>query len=124
MPEDGLPIIAAPTTSGTGAEVTPNSVLRDMVAGTKASIRGDHLLPIAAIVDPQLTMHGTPQVTAHSGLDALTQAIEAYTSIGANPFTDGLAFQAAIRIGTSLQLACLDAKSWPARENAAMSSRT
>ncbi|HJN14297.1 MAG TPA: iron-containing alcohol dehydrogenase [Armatimonadota bacterium] len=122
MPEDGLPIIAAPTTSGTGAEVTPNAVLRDLSAGTKASIRGDHLLPIAAIVDPQLTMHASAQVTAHSGLDALTQAIEAYTSLGANTFTDGLAFQAAIRIGVSLQMACLDAKSWPARESMALGS--
>ena len=122
MPADGIPIIAAPTTSGTGAEVTPNSVLKDLASGTKASIRGANLLPVAAIVDPQLTMGAPPQVTAHSGLDAFTQALEAYTSLGANPFTDSLAFQGIMRIATSLQMAYLDGKSWPARESVALGS--
>jgi alcohol dehydrogenase class IV len=122
MPDDGLPIIAVPTTSGTGAEVTPNAVLRDPQAGVKASLRGEHLLPVAAIVDPQLTMSAPPEVTARSGLDALTQALEAYTSLGANPFTDALALQAVVRIGASLQMVYVDPKSWAGRESMALGS--
>jgi alcohol dehydrogenase class IV len=122
MPDDGLPVIAVPTTSGTGAEVTPNAVLRDPQAGVKASLRGEHLLPVAAIVDPQLTMGAPPEVTAHSGLDALTQALEAYTSLGANPFSDALALQAVIRIGASLQMVYVDPKSWAGRESMALGS--
>jgi alcohol dehydrogenase class IV len=122
LPEDGLAIIAAPTTAGTGSEVTPNSVLRDLSPATKASIRGENLLPVAAIVDPQLTMSAPAQVTAHSGLDAFTQALEAFTSAGANPFTDALAVEAILRIGAWLPMAYRDTKSWPARENLALGS--
>jgi alcohol dehydrogenase class IV len=122
MPDDGLPIIAAPTTAGTGAEVTPNAVLRDLRAGVKQSLRGEHLLPVAAVVDPQLTMSAPPEVTAHSGLDALVQALEAYTSLGASPFSDALALQAVVRIGTSLRVAYVDGKSWPGRESLALGS--
>ena len=122
LPEDGIAVIAAPTTSGTGAEVTPNSVLRDLSAGTKASIRGENLLPVAAIVDPQLAMSAPAEVTAHSGLDAFTQALEAFTSAGANPFTDALATDAIFRIGAWLPVAFQDGKSWPGRENVALGS--
>jgi len=122
LPEDGIAIIAAPTTSGTGSEVTPNAVLRDLSAGTKASLRGENLLPVAAIVDPQFTMSAPAEVTAHSGLDAFTQALEAFTSAGANPFTDALAADAVFRIGAWLPVAFQDSKSWPGRENVALGS--
>ncbi len=122
MPDGGLPVIAAPTTAGTGAEVTPNAVLRDVAANVKASIRGEHLLPVAAVVDPQLTMGAPPEVTAHSGLDALTQALEAYTSLGASPFSDALAFPAIVRIGAALRTVYVDPKSWPGRESLALGS--
>jgi alcohol dehydrogenase class IV len=122
MPEDGLPIIAVPTTAGTGAEVTPNAVLRDPQANVKASIRGEHLLPVAAVVDPQLTMAAPPEVTARSGLDALTQALEAYTSVGASPFTDALAFPAIVRIGIAIRIVYVDPNSWPGRESMALGS--
>lgn len=122
LPEDGVAVIAAPTTAGTGAEVTPNSVLRDLSAGAKASIRGENLLPVAAVVDPQLTMSAPAEVTAHSGLDAFTQALEAFTSTGASPFTDALAADAVFRIGVWLSVAFRDTKSWPARENVALGS--
>jgi len=122
MPDDGLPIIAVPTTAGTGAEVTPNAVLRDLQAGVKASLRGEHLLPVAALVDPQLTMSAPPDVTAHTGLDAFTQALEAYTSAGANPFSNALAFDAIVRLGASLRIVYVDPKSWPGRESAALGS--
>ncbi len=94
VPAAGLPIVAAPTTAGTGSEVTVNSVLRDPDSVQKKSIRGPALLPRAAIVDPELLQGLPPRQMACSGLDALTQAIESYTSIHATPLTDGLALQA------------------------------
>jgi alcohol dehydrogenase class IV len=93
-PPLGVPIIAVPTTAGTGAEVTVNSVLVNPAGPAKQSIRGDALLPAVAIVDPELTVSARPEITARSGMDALTQAIEAYWSIHASPITDALAMQA------------------------------
>ncbi len=122
LPEEALPNIAVPTTAGTGAEVTPNAVLRDIQGGLKQSIRGKTLLPVAAVVDPQLTMSMPPRVTAHSGMDALTQAIEAFTSIGSSAFTDCLAKESVTRLGKWLPLAYRDGSLWPARENAALGS--
>lgn len=98
----GLPFIAAATTAGSGAEVTPNAVLVDREAGVKASIRSPHLLADVAIVDPELTLTVPPNVTADSGMDALCQAIEAYVSRGANPLTDSLALDASVRLLISL----------------------
>ncbi len=94
IPPRGLPIIAAPTTAGTGSEVTPNSVLSDPDRGVKKSIRGDSLRPRTAIVDPDL-LRGMPRaLMASSGLDALTQAIESFTSRNTTALTDALALQA------------------------------
>jgi alcohol dehydrogenase class IV len=87
-----VPFIAVPTTAGTGAEVTRNAVL-GVSGGVKVSLRSPFLLPRLAVVDPQLT-HGLPQaVTARTGLDALTQLVEAYVSVRATPVTDGLCLQ-------------------------------
>ncbi len=88
--EPRLPFIAVPTTAGTGAEVTPNAVLRSPENQAKISLRGPHLLPAVALVDPNLTLSSPRHVTAASGLDALTQLIEPFTSNKANPFTDSL----------------------------------
>lgn len=118
----GEPCIALPTTSGTGAEVTPNSVLTDTATAKKASIRGHALLPDVAIVDPELTLSCPPDQTAWSGLDALTQAIEAYVSAGANPVSDLLAEEAACRIAGSLRRAVEEGKDLPAREDMALGS--
>lgn len=118
----GRPCIALPTTSGTGAEVTPNSVLTDEATGEKASIRGHSLLPEYALVDPGLTLSCPPEVTAHSGLDALTQAIEAYVSTGANPISAPLAEEAARRIAGSLRQAVQDGADLQAREDMALGS--
>jgi alcohol dehydrogenase class IV len=122
LPEDAVPNIAVPTTAGTGSEVTPNAVLRDLQGGLKQSIRGNTLLPVAAVVDPQLTMSMPPRVTAHTGMDALTQAIEAFTSIGASAYTDCLAIESVLRLGKWLPLAYRDGSLWPARENVALGS--
>src|SRR5438876_1055321 len=80
LPEPGLPIIALPTTSGTGSEVTRVCVLSDPAHRRKASIRSDSMLPRLALVDPELTVSCPSPVTAHSGMDAFVQAVEAYVS--------------------------------------------
>jgi alcohol dehydrogenase class IV len=89
------PILAVPTTSGTGSEVTWVGVYTDKSSGRKASIRGSAMMPSTAILDAQLTVSCPTAVTIHSGMDAFVQAVEAYTSTGANPLTDSLAFEAA-----------------------------
>ncbi len=104
----GLPFIAIPTTSGTGAEVTKNAVLSDRSRRLKQSIRAECMMPVAAIVDPELTLSCPPHVTAAAGMDALVQAIEAFTSIHATPLTDALAFEAARRLIGSLAAAWED----------------
>ncbi|MCR9144859.1 MAG: iron-containing alcohol dehydrogenase [bacterium] len=97
-----LPVIAVPTTAGTGSEVTRNAVLAASAQRVKVSLRGEYLLPRAAIVDPQLTLSCPPAVTADCGLDALTQVIEPLVSIRANPLTDGIAREGLIRSARSL----------------------
>jgi alcohol dehydrogenase class IV len=88
------PCIAVPTTSGTGAEVTRNAVLFSPEHAVKVSLRSATMLPVAAIVDPNLTRDLPPQATAWSGMDALTQLIEPYVSARANPLTDALCLEA------------------------------
>ncbi len=122
IPGPGIRVIALPTTAGTGAEVTPNSVLTDTETNHKASIRGHALLPEVALVDPELTLSLPPEQTAYSGLDALTQAIEAYTSTAANPVSDMLAEEAAARIAGSLRTAWSKGDNLAARENVALGS--
>ncbi len=98
------PFIAVPTTAGTGSEVTRNAVL-GVPGGIKVSLRSPFLLPRLAVVDPQLTLGLPPTVTAFTGLDALTQLIEAYVSIRANPLTDGLCIQGIQLVARSLRRA-------------------
>jgi alcohol dehydrogenase class IV len=111
----GLPWIAVPTTAGTGAEVTKNAVLISHQLNQKASLRHDEWFANVALVDPELTLNAPPEITAASGSDALTQAIEAYTSIGASPVTDALAARAIRCIGQSLQTAYRNGKDLNAR---------
>ncbi len=124
LPGEGVPIIAIPTTSGTGAEVTRNSVLSAGAEPIKQSIRGDVLYPRVALVDPELTVPLPPAVTARSGMDALTQAIEGFWSIHATPITDGLAFQAIRLIVGSLIRAYEDGEDIDAREAMSYGSLT
>lgn len=99
----GLPKILIPTTSGTGSEVTNISVLS--LESTKDVVTHDYLLADVAIVDPQLTMTVPAKVTAATGVDALTHAVEAYISVNASPTSDGLALQAIRLISRSLRRA-------------------
>ncbi|MBN1347673.1 MAG: iron-containing alcohol dehydrogenase [Phycisphaerae bacterium] len=122
LPKTGVPVIAVPTTAGTGAEVTPNSVLSDPATPTKQSIRGDALMPVVALVDPNLTVSMPPNVTARSGMDALTQAIESYWSLHATPITEGLALHAVKLIRKHLPKAFADGADMPAREAMAYAS--
>ena len=94
---NALPILAAPTTAGTGSEATWVGVFTDKrgAAPKKASIRGGAMLPKTVVLDAALSVSCPPHVTAYSGMDAFVQAVEAYVSRGASPFTDPLALQAA-----------------------------
>ncbi len=87
------PFIAVPTTAGTGSEVTRNAVLGVPERRVKVSLRSPLMLARLAVVDPELTVGLPPAITAYTGLDALTQLIEAYVSIRANPLTDGFCLQ-------------------------------
>ncbi|MFF5308153.1 bifunctional acetaldehyde-CoA/alcohol dehydrogenase [Streptomyces massasporeus] len=87
-------LVCVPTTSGTGAEVTPFAVISDPATGKKYPLADYALTPSVAIVDPLLTTALPPALAADSGFDALTHAIEAYVSVYANDFTDGLALHA------------------------------
>jgi alcohol dehydrogenase class IV len=118
----GLPCVAIPTTSGTGAEVTRNSVLASPEHKVKVSLRSPYLLPGLAIVDPKLTLDLPPSVTASTGLDALTQVIEPYVSVRANPVTDGFCIEGMRRVGRSLQRAFEQGQDLQAREDMALAS--
>lgn len=87
-------LIAIPTTSGTGSEVTPFAVVTDEVTGAKYPIADYELTPNMAIVDPNLVMDLPKSLTAHGGIDAVTHALEAYVSVMANEYSDGQALQA------------------------------
>ena len=122
VPRPGLPIIAIPTTSGTGSEVTPAAVFVDSADGAKKGVRSDFMLPEVAIVDPMLTVGLPPALTASTGLDALTHAIEAYTSAKATLMSDMTAEQAIRLIGQHLRGACADGSDLEARDGMSMGS--
>jgi alcohol dehydrogenase class IV len=114
--------IAVPTTAGTGAEVTRNAVLGVPERGVKVSMRSDLMLPWLAVVDPELTYSMPRDVTASTGLDALTQLMEAYVSNKANPMTDAICREGLARVGRSLRQAYRDGNNLPAREDMALAS--
>jgi alcohol dehydrogenase class IV len=116
IPNDGLPLVAIPTTAGTGSEVTRVTVITDTARDTKLMILDDHLLPRAALADYTLTLSCPAELTAHVGIDSLTHAIEAYVSSKASPVTDVLALEAARLLGGNLRTAYHDGGDEGARE--------
>ncbi len=96
------PVFAIPTTAGTGSEVTKFTIITDVERNVKMLLKGDCLIPHAAIVDPAFTMDMPKSITAATGLDALTHAIESYVSLRATPLTDALALSAVRRINAHL----------------------
>ena len=120
--ERAAPHIAIPTTAGTGAEVTKNSVISVPEHKVKVSMRSPSMLPTLAIVDPVLTHSMSPYVTATTGLDALTQLIEALVSIKSNPMTDGICLEGITAAGRSLQKAYENGDDAIARNNMSLAS--
>lgn len=130
VPGPVVPLIALPTTAGTGSEVTPVSVIGDPELGMKVGVSSPHLIPRCAICDPVLTRTCPPSVTAHSGIDALSHAIEAFmavarpadwrlplerVAVGKNGLSDVLALLAVREIGANLERAVADGDDLEAR---------
>lgn len=122
LTQSPVPYIAIPTTAGTGAEVTQNAVLSVPEHQVKVSLRGPLISPRLAVVDPVLTHSMPPSITASTGLDALTQLMEAYVSNKANPLTDGICREGLKRAGRSLRQAYEDGNDSTAREDMALAS--
>ncbi|CND57686.1 iron-containing alcohol dehydrogenase [Mycobacterium tuberculosis] len=137
VPGPVTPLIALPTTAGTGSEATPVSVVNDADLGMKVGVSSPYLIPRIAVCDPLLTVDCPPSVTAHAGIDALVHAVESHmaaahlvtegpetvrlplerVAIGKNPFSDLLALEAIRRIGAHLETAVRDGDDLEAREN-------
>ena len=140
MPGPVLPLVALPTTSGTGSEVTTVAVIDFPRLGTKTGVSHRYLRPALAIVDPALTVSCPPGVTASTGIDALMHALEAYTVVrlrrraralplaerppyqGANPFSDPLCERAIELVGANLRTAVADGDDLEARTAMALAS--
>jgi alcohol dehydrogenase class IV len=116
IPKSGPPVVAIPTTAGTGSEVTRFTVITDTESDEKMLIAGLACCPLAAIVDYELTLSMPLRLTADTGLDSLTHAIEAYVSRRANPYTDGLARNAMGLIARNIRTACAEPDNRVARE--------
>ncbi len=138
LPQRALAVVALPTTAGTGSEVTPIAVLTDERRHLKVGFQNHVLLPRAVLVDPELTLTCPASVTAHSGMDALSHAIESLLDIsfadkptqayadqafvGKNPYSDALAIEAVTLIGRSLARAVRDGDDLAARTDMALGS--
>lgn len=138
IPGPVMPLICVPTTSGTGSEVSAASVLTDKAAGVKVGILSNYLRPRLALVDPELTLTCPRKVTADSGIDALTHAIEAFTAVdnaefplppgerstyqGRHPIGDMLAEKSIALVGKHLVRACDAPQDYEAREGMALAA--
>ncbi|NOJ79098.1 iron-containing alcohol dehydrogenase [Myxococcus xanthus] len=113
--DDLPPLIAIPTTAGTGSEVGRSGVVTLEDTGRKTVIFSPHLLPRAAICDPELTLGLPPGITAATGMDAFTHCLEAYLANGFHPLADAVAIDGIYRVGRSLETAVRDGKDLAAR---------
>lgn len=109
------PMVAIPTTAGTGSEATQFTIITDTKKDIKMLLKGKVLMPTLAVIDPQFTMTAPPKITAATGLDALCHAVEAYTSVKAQTLSDTFALSAVKRIFTYLPVAFHDGKNEEAR---------
>lgn len=109
------PMVAIPTTAGTGSEATQFTIITDTKKDIKMLLKGAVLMPTLAIIDPQFTMTAPPKITAATGLDALCHAVEAYTSRKAQTLSDTFAVSAVKRIFKFLPVAFKDGKNEEAR---------
>jgi len=117
-----LPLVCLPTTSGTGAEVSPNAILLDEAVALKKGVVSPHLVPDAAFIDPLLTLTVPPGVTAATGLDALTHCIEAYANRFAHPAVDIHALEGIRLIAAHLERAVRNGRDLEARAALALGS--
>lgn len=122
VPKEHLPVIAVPTTAGTGSEVTCVSVLTDRRTGKKAPLVSDSFYPKTALIDPELTISLPPDVTASAGIDVLCHAVEGYWSRGHQPVCDALAVSAAKTVFSWLPTAYREPENITAREKMAEAS--
>lgn len=117
-----LPLIAVPTTAGTGTEVTPYAVINNEELKQKATIGNDLVFPEVALVDPGLMLSKSRQLTALTAIDAFSHALESYINIYATPYSEMIALQAIDLFAKNIQLCCDDPGNIHARENMALSS--
>ena len=122
LTERSAPLIAIPTTAGTGAEVTRNAVLMVEEERVKVSLRSPYMLPAVALVDPELTYTLPSSLTASTGLDALTQCIEPFVAPQGNPLTDSVAREGMHRAAGALRRAVRDGSDLEARSDMALAS--
>lgn len=120
--EPGLPVVAIPTTAGTGSEATRVTIITDESNDEKLLCMGLGFMPVAALVDYKLTLSLPARTTADTGIDALTHAIEAFVSRKANPYSDSQALTAMRLIGPNLRRVYTDGKDLAAREAMMMGS--
>lgn len=117
-----LPLIAVPTTAGSGSEVTASSVITDEENNIKLSVTHENILPMYAIIDPLMQMGMPLSITASTGMDALTHAIEAYVSLNASLVSDAYAEKAIQLIGSNIRTATFNPTDVEARSNMAIAS--
>lgn len=122
--DPGLPVIAVPTTSGTGAEVSAIAVVVEQTRRQKTALRSPAVAPAVAVIDPELTLTLPPDITASSGMDALAHAVESYLSNKANPLTELFAERATELVFAHLRTACEDGTNLAARTGMALASLT
>ena len=120
--EKGVTFVAIPTTAGTGSEVTGVAVIFDKLSNSKIAFASDFLIPDVAVLDPELTVSMPKKLTAASGIDALSHAIEAYIGIQSNEISKALAFRSTKLIFDNLINAIMDGKDRNARFNMLMAS--
>ena len=120
--QKGIPILCIPTTAGTGSEVTAAAVTTDKSSREKIGISHDFQIPAYAVIDPLLHTSMSSAVTAATGIDALTHAIEAFLAVKANPITDGFSLTAIKMIGSHLRVACARGDDIEARSQMALAS--